>query len=127
MKKFKKLHLCISFVLMTLYLNAQETESKFEIRIFNNKGTIGVLCNKGCSWTDLYIRSNMFYINQFGMVKIKNKDEIKNSSFVFSVKKTGNGLTLKAIKGINWEKQSFKLSKDNSNAIIVNNIKIFVE
>ena len=37
-------------------IHAQQNEPKFEIKFFNDRGSIGLICEKGCSWTDLWIR-----------------------------------------------------------------------
>ena len=105
---------------------AQEKETKFEMKFFKDKGAIGIICNKGCTWSDLQIRINNFYMNQFGMVNIDKADEINNSDFIFSVKRKGNTLYLKAKKGLNWKELSFKLSKDKLNSVIVNDTKIII-
>lgn len=125
----------ISFKIFTLMLlfsvisttHAQEKETKFEIKFFYDRGSIGLICNKGCTWTDLWIKKSNFFLNEFGMVDLNSKDEIDNSKFIFSVKKKGDTLYLKAKKGIQWKELTFKLPKDKTKSIVINDFKIVSE
>lgn len=107
-------------------LNAQQLETQFEIKLFKDRDCIGLMCDKGCTWTYLYIKKNNFYINQYGMMNINNKDEVNKSVFIFSVEKKGDNICLKAKKGLKWKKLCFKLPKDKTTPIIINNIDISV-
>ncbi len=116
----------LSFFMISL-LHAQQNEPKFEIKFFNDRGSIGLICDKGCTWTDLWITKNSFYLNQFGMVDINSKDEINNSDFIFSVEKKGNKIYLKAKKGVKWKELIFKLPKDKTKPVIINDYNIVSE
>ncbi len=107
--------------------HAQQKEPKFEIKFFNDRGSISLICDKGCTWTDLWIRKNSFYLNQFGMVNINSKDEIKNSDFIFSVEKKGNKLFLISKKGVQWKQLTFKLPKDKTKPVIINDSNMVSE
>lgn len=115
----------IFFMIPTI--NAQQNEPKFEIKFFNDRGTIGLICDKGCTWTDLWITKNNFYLNQFGMVDINSKEEVNNSDFIFSVEKKGNKIFLKAKKGVHWKELTFKLPKDKTKPVIINDYNIVSE
>lgn len=109
---------------ITSSIHSQQNEQIFEIKFFNDRGSVGLICDKGCTWTDLWITKNNFYLNQFGMVDINSQDEINNSDFIFSVEKKGNKFYLKGIKGVNWKELTFKLTKDKSRFITINNFNI---
>ncbi len=123
---YKNFILMLSLFMISL-LNAQQKEPEFEIKFFNDRGSIGLICDKGCTWTDLWITKNNFYLNQFGMVDINSKDEINNSDFIFSVKKKGNKIYLEAKKGVKWKELTFKLPKDKTKPVIINDSNIVSE
>ena len=112
---------------ITLSIHAQQNETKFVIKFFNDRGSIGLICDKGCTWTDLWITKNNFYLNQFGMVDINSKDEINNSDFIFSVEKKGSKIYLEAKKGVKWKELTFKLPKDKTKPIIINDSNMVSE
>ena len=123
---YKNFILMLSLFMISL-LNAQQKEPEFEIKFFNDRGSIGLICEKGCSWTDLWIRKKSFYLNQFGMVDINSKDEINNSDFIFSVEKKGSKIYLEAKKGVKWKELTFKLPKDKKKTIIINDSNMVSE
>lgn len=105
---------------ITSSIRAQQNEPKFEIKLFNNRGSIALICNKGCAWESLSVRNDNFLINQHGMVNKLNSEDINNSIFLFSVEKKGNKLHLNSKKGVQWKKLVFKLPKDKSIPVIIN-------
>ena len=123
---YKNFILMLSLFMISL-LNAQQKEPEFEIKFFNDRGSIGLICDKGCTWTDLWITKNNFYLNQFGMVDINSKDEINNSDFIFSVKKKGNKIYLEAKKGVKWKELTFILPKDKTKPVIINDSNMVSE
>ena len=123
---YKNFILMLSLFMISL-LNAQQKEPEFEIKFFNDRGSIGLICDKGCTWTDLWITKNNFYLNQFGMVDINSKDEINNSDFIFSVEKKGSKIYLEAKKGVKWKELTFKLPKDKTKTIIINDSNMVSE
>ena len=123
---YKNFILMLSLFMISL-LNAQQKEPEFEIKFFNDRGSIGLICDKGCTWTDLWITKNNFYLNQFGMVDMNSKDEINNSYFIFSVKKKGNKIYLEAKKCVKWKELTFKLPKDKTKPVIINDSNIVSE
>jgi hypothetical protein len=125
-QNLKNLIIVLSFFMMSL-VYGQQNETKFEIKFFNDRGSIGLICDKGCTWTDLWVTKKSFYINQFGMVDITSKDEIINSNFIFSIEKKGNKIYLEAKKGIKWKELIFKLPKDKTKPIIINDSNIVSE
>jgi hypothetical protein len=125
-QNLKNLIIVLSFFMMSL-VYGQQNEPKFEIKFFNDRGSIGLICDKGCTWTDLWVTKKSFYINQFGMVDITSKDEIINSNFIFSIEKKGNKIYLEAKKGIKWKELIFKLPKDKTKPIIINDSNIVSE
>jgi hypothetical protein len=124
--KLKHFIIMLSFFMISL-LHAQQNEQTFEIKFFNDRGSIGLICDKGCTWTDLWITKKSFYINQFGMVDINSIDEINNSDFILSVEKKGSKIYLKAKKGVKWKELIFKLPKDKTKPVIINNYNIVSE
>lgn len=126
--KIKLKHFIIMLpLLMISSIHAQQNNPKFEIKFFNDRGSIGLICDKGCTWTDLWITKKKFYLNQFGMVDINSIDEINNSDFIFSVEKKGKKIYLKAKKGVNWKELTFKLPKDKTKPVIINESNIVTE
>jgi hypothetical protein len=61
------------------------------------------------------------------MVDINSIDEINNSDFIFSVEKKGSKIYLKAKKGVKWKELIFKLPKDKTKPVIINNYNIVSE
>lgn len=118
-------------LLLTLFISsvihAQQKEPKFEIKFFNDRGSIGLICDNGCTWSDLWVRKKSFHLNQFGMVDINSKDEINNSDFIFSVEKKGNKLFLIAKKGVKWKELTFTLPKDKTKPVIINDSNMVSE
>lgn len=127
MKKYLKNFILMLSLFMISLLNAQQNEPKFEIKFFNDRGSIGLICDKGCTWTDLWIRKKSFYLNQFGMVDNNSKDELNNSDFIFSVEKKENKLFLISKKGVQWKQLTFKLPKDKTKPVIINDSNIVSE
>lgn len=115
----------IFFIISSLH--AQINEPKFEIKFFNDRGSIGLICDKGCTWSDLWVRKKSFHLNQFGMVDINSKNEINNSDFIFSVEKKGNKLFLIAKKGVQWKELTFTLPKDKTKSVIINDSNMVSE
>ena len=106
-------------------LSAQEKDSKFEIKFFNDRGAIAMISTSGCSWSNLVIKKKYFYLNQFGMVNFNNNTEaLKNSTFLFFVEKKNNKVHLKAYKGTEWKDLSFDLPKDKNNPVIIDDSNI---
>ena len=125
-QNLKNLIIVLSFFMMSL-VYAQQNNPKFEIKFFNDRSSIGLICDRGCTWTDLWITKKNFYLNQFGMVDINSKEEVNNSDFIFSVEKKGNKIYLKAKKGLQWKELTFKLPKDNTKPVIINDSNIVTE
>lgn len=124
--KLNYIIILLSFFIISL-LHAQQNKPKFEIKFFNNKGRIGLICDKGCTWTDLWITKKNFYLNQFGMVDLNSMDEINNSDFIFSVEKKGSKIYLKAKRGVQWKELTFKLPKNKTKPIVINDSNIVAE
>ena len=113
------------FMVSSVY--AQQNEPKFEIKFFNVRGSIGLICDKGCSWKSLSIKTDDFLINQHGMVNKLNNEDINNSDFLLSLEKKGNKLYLKALKGTQWKELTFKLPKDKTKPVIINDSNMVSE
>ncbi len=122
-QNLNKLIIVLSFFMMSS-VYAQQNEPKFEIKFFNDRSSIGLICYKGCTWESLSIRSDNFLINQHGMVNKLNNEDINNSVFLFSVEKKGNRLYLNSKKGVQWKKNVFKLPKNKSKSVIINDSSI---
>ncbi len=121
-----------SLILMFLFfkissLHAQQNEPKFKIKFFNDRSSIGLICDKGCTWESLSIRNDNFLINQYGMVNKLNSEDVNNSDFIFLIEKKDNKIYLKAKKGIQWKELTFKLPKDKTKPVIINDYNIVSE
>ena len=123
---YKNLILMLSFFMISL-LHAQQNEPKFEIKFFNDRGSIVLICEKGCSWKSLRIKTDDFLINQHGMVNKLNNEDINNSDFLLSLEKKSNKLYLKALKGTQWKELTFKLPKDKTKPVIINDSNMVSE
>jgi len=82
--------------------------SKFLILIESYDNGLKLTSPEGCAWTNLgfSLEINKWQlVNQYGMTN-ENEDN-DDSSFLFGVKRTSNGIELKGIKGTSWNKLSF--------------------
>ena len=48
------------------------------------------------------------YLNESGMINLKNFEEVKNSKFIFKLTKKNNTILLEGIKNTNWKDLTFK-------------------
>ena len=105
---------------MTFSLVGQENLNAFKINFYNNNGAIAISCVNGCTWKEMAINKNKFYLNQNGMVNYEtNSEATNNSNFIIYVHKKRNKIHLKSIKGTNWKNITFKLAKNTNKYISV--------
>ena len=126
----KILHNIFTFVLSLFIasaIHAQQKEPKFEIKFFNDRGSIVLICEKGCSWKSLRIKTDDFLIIQHGVVYKLHNEDINNSDFLLSLEKKSNKLYLKALKCRQWKELTFKLPKDKTKPVIINDSNMVSE
>lgn len=93
--------------------------SKFLILIeTTDNGTIKLTCKNGCTWKELSFKiinnDSTQAIDQFGMT---TKNESDNSSFIFTIQHTRQGIKLEGIKGTSWTKLNFSCNGNCHQAI----------
>ena len=123
MKHFKqkptiKIILFMSFILGTFNLAFSQDAikakpSKFLILIQTTKDGIKLTGEDGCAWKELTFTINQDKpqaIDQFGMTTL-NRDEAEKdknlSDFLFTIKKTQEGISLEGKVGTAWTKLNF--------------------
>ena len=113
-------------VLLTFNISAQESKTDVsDFLLFVEKTDTGVAlkCVKGCAWTDLSFSLNKVKtqaIDEFGMRDNSisdNKTEANFANFLFTIRPTDKGFTLKSIEGSVWKDLSFSLENQKAQAI----------
>jgi hypothetical protein len=106
---------------------SEETEelAEFLIVLERTDDKIHLSCKQGCLFKELSFSQfidfwNLFTfsrpqgINEGGMTSIlSNKTVDENSDFLFTIKKTKEGIQLKGIKGTAWKSLSFSCPDNN--------------
>ena len=130
MKNLKKKSSILSIVLLAflmivsscnLFAQKKKTPdfSKFIILIeTTDNGTIKLTCKDGCAWKELSFNmmnnDSIQAIDQYGMT---TKNESDNSSFIFTIQHTKQGIKLEGIKGTSWTKLNFSCNGNCYQAI----------
>lgn len=89
--------------------------TEFEILVKQTRDGIDLICKQGCAWKKLDFKTPNKYkpqaINQLGMTKISDADvaNTDSQSFLFTIQKTDDGMSLKSMKGTAWETLSFSI------------------
>ena len=123
MKKLEKTTLKILFILFFINnLNAQNSKSNFEIKFCLDRNRIAMESDNGNNWNSLCVKSKSFNLNQNGMIDIeKDKNEYKNSNYVFSKIRKGKKVTLVGKKGTEWKELVFEIPEKGSYVIVNEN------
>lgn len=126
-KFFPNLNLLIlMFVLIasSLILMAKEKKSTdFKIIMEKTDDGIKMTCENGCAWKELTFSINEFEwqtVDEYGMTEVNKSSsdkEPKQAEFLFTLKKTKEGIILKGIEGTVWTDLSFSLLKYQRQAI----------
>ena len=121
--QLKKTTLKILFILFFINnLNAQNSKSNFEIKFCLDRNRIAMESENGNNWNSLCVKSKSFNLNQNGMIDIeKDKNEYKNSNYVFSIIRKGKKVTLVGKKGTEWKKLVFEIPEKGSYVIVNEN------
>ena len=121
--QLKKTTLKILFILFFINnLNAQNSKSNFEIKFCLDRNRIAMESDNGNNWNSLCVKSKSFNLNQNGMIDIeKEKNEYKNSNYVFSVIRKGKKATLVGKKGTEWKELVFEIPEKGSYVIVNEN------
>ncbi len=95
--------------------------SKFMILIETGVNGIKLKGIEGCAWKELSFNvpfaEKAQAIDQYGMTQNRTKEESANSSFLFTITRTDNGIALEGIKGTAWIKLSFSCNGNCQQAI----------
>lgn len=118
--------IALAFVLMngavTLTFSQAKLEtplSGFLILVETTENGLKLTCQEGCAWGELSFSLNAYRrqaVNQYGMTSLKKDQPEKNdglSNFLFTVKKTKEGLNLEGKEGTAWSELSFKCPDNN--------------
>ncbi len=121
--QLKKTTLKILFILFFINnLNAQNSKSNFEIKFCLDRNRIAMESDNGNNWNSLCVKSKSFNLNQNGMIDIeKDKNEYKNSNYVFSIIRKGKKVTLVGKKGTEWKELVFEIPEKGSYVIVNEN------
>jgi hypothetical protein len=92
--------------------NSKPKLTKFLILIETTDNGFKLKCTEGCAWTDLTFRikaDSSQLIDQYGMKSTCTKPEkdSKLADFLFSIKKTSEGVSFEGLKGTSFTKLSF--------------------
>ena len=84
-----------------------------------DRNQIAMESENGNNWSNLFVKSNSFNLNQNGMVNIeKDADAYKNSNFIFTVIRKGKNVTLIGKKGTKWDKLEFVIPEKGSYVLV---------
>ena len=108
----------ILFMLNATNIVAQEDlylkVARFSILIETSGDKINLTCNEGCAWKQLSfgssIKSEPQAVDQYGMTTWPGKKIKKDSSlsnFLFTIKRTQDGVSLEGKEGILWPSLTF--------------------
>lgn len=62
----------------------------------------------GFNFSLMTFTKNAVYLNQSGMIDIKNREEVENSDFIFKLTKRNHKIVLEGVKNTNWKDLAFK-------------------
>ena len=118
--------IALAFVLMngaaTLAFSQAKIEaplSGFLILVETTENGLKLTCQEGCAWGELSFSLNGYRrqaVDQYGMSSLKREEPEKNdrlSNFLFTVKKTKEGLNFEGKEGTAWSELSFKCPDKN--------------
>lgn len=108
-------------------LIAQDKKSSilkdFKVIVEKTENGIKMQSIQGCAWIDLSFSLNndgLQAVDEYGMTKLGKVSSDKDSNlsdFLFTIKKTENGIVLKGIEGTAWTTLSFSLAENGKQAI----------
>lgn len=126
MKTTQILYTIILCLLLSAYAIGQTTtnnkKSPFLITVENTtQDEIKLTCAQGCAWESLAFslteNNNMRIINPLGIAGLTDYDTIADpntdfADFLIYIKKSGNSIQLKGLKGTDWIDLNFILNKN---------------
>lgn len=93
--------------------------SKFQIYVEVTNDGIKLTGKEGCAFKELFFtigQNRTQAIDQYGMITVERHQsttEGKLANFLFTVKKTDNGVRFVGIEGVGWSKESFDCTDGN--------------
>lgn len=95
----------VPFLLLFLFSSFTKNEvASFAITISVDKNRTILEGEKGCAFTQLAFTKNITYIYKNGMLQYENeKQDAKNTPFIFKLSKYGNKVILQGVKGTTWK------------------------
>ncbi|MFM9950537.1 MAG: hypothetical protein ACKV1O_21550 [Saprospiraceae bacterium] len=106
----------------TYYCDVPKIEapvSGFLILVETTENGLKLTCQEGCAWGELSFSLKAYQtqaVDQYGMTSLKRDQPEKNdslSNFLFTVKKTKEGLKFEGKEGTAWNELSFKCPGNN--------------
>jgi len=98
--------------------------SAFSFLVQNTEDGLKLISKSGTAWKEVTFsleENKSQAINQFGMASIEKEYAPKDSrlaNFLFTVKKTKDGLAFEGIRGTAWKNLSFSCDKKGCNQLI---------
>jgi hypothetical protein len=102
----KKLLLLFGTVLLTSFVSLNDKSFEVKIEIVRNK--VQLTPASGFNFSMMAFTKNAVYLNQSGMIDIKNSEEVENSDFIFKLTKCNHKIVLEGVKNTNWKDLVFK-------------------
>ncbi len=132
MKNFKKVSQFYLFVASLLFValfgisftNPIKDVSSFSFVIKTTENGLKLISKEGTAWKEVAFsleENKSQAINQFGMTSIEKEYAPKDSklaNFLFTVKKTKEGLVFEGIRGTAWKNLSFSCDKSECSQMI---------
>ena len=133
MTNFRKSSIFLIIVLMWSSITTAQEISNTELKDFQividqfnvDSNKINLICNEGCAWKTLSFSLSELNIiqkvDEYGMVnsdeESKKSDNNELSEFLFTIRKTDNGVYLQGLEGTAWKDLSFNINKNRSQAV----------
>lgn len=102
----KKILFILGIVLLSSFISLNKKSFEVKIEIIRNK--IQLTPSNGFNFSLMAFTKKSVYLNESGMIDLKNSEEVKNSDFIFKLTKKNNTILLEGIKNTNWKDLTFK-------------------
>ncbi|MEY4834140.1 MAG: hypothetical protein RI980_255 [Bacteroidota bacterium] len=102
----KKLLYTFGIVLLTSFVSNDTKSFEVKIEIIRNK--VQLTPSNGFNFSLLAFTKNFVYLNESGMLDLKNNEEVEHSDFILKLTKRNNNIELEGIKNTNWKALAFK-------------------
>ena len=102
----KKLLFIFGIVLLTSFVSNDSKSFEVKIEIIRNK--VQLTPSNGFNFSLMAFKKNSIYLNESGMIDLKNNEEVEHSDFIFKLTKRNNKIELEGIKNTNWKELAFK-------------------